>query len=176
MYAARPGGTVLSPHRLPLAQRGQGQVRYYWLHFTGSEASGLANSCSLPNARLLTVGHSASLLAQFEGLFHDFILRDRCFIPSAASRLMAICVELSRCTERESAQQGIGTSRFRLLFREASGMSPLESVTAFWLNHARQLLAQTDTPLGEVARAVGYPDQFYFSRIFKEYTGLTPSA
>lgn len=205
----RPGQAVLYyPHTAyRYAQLGQGQVRYYWLHFTGSEAARLANSCSLPNARLLTVGHSASLLAQFEGLFHDFILRDRCFIPSAASRLLAICVELSRCTEQENAQQGIGTSRvyralayihqhynekltvpllaelehlspsrFRLLFREAAGMSPLEYITALRLNHARQLLAQTDAPLGEVARAVGYPDQFYFSRIFKEYTGLTPSA
>ena len=205
----RPGQAVLYYPRTAYryAQQGEGPVRYYWLHFTGHAAEELVASCRLPNARLLTVGHSASLLAQFQGLFHDFLLRDCCFIPSAASRLMAICVELSRCTERETAPQGSGTgrvyralayihqhydekltvpllagmehlspSRFRLLFREATGLSPLEYVTALRLNHARQLLVQTDSSLGEVARAVGYPDQFYFSRIFKEHTGLTPSA
>lgn len=205
----RPGQAVLYYPRTAYryAQLGEGRVRYYWLHFTGYAAGDLIGSCRLPNARLLTVGHSASLLAQFEGLFHDFILRDGCFIPSAASRLLAVCVELSRCIGREAAPQGAGTgrvyralayihrhydekltvpllaglehvspSRFRLLFREATGLSPLEYVTCLRLNHARQLLQQTDDPLAEVARAVGYSDQFYFSRVFKERTGLTPSA
>lgn len=205
----RPGQAVLyCPHTAyRYAQQSAGPVRYYWLHFTGHAAAQLVTGCRLPNARLLTVGHSAALLAQFQGLFHDFLLRDSCFIPSAASRLMAICVELGRCAEREGVPQGGGTgrvyralsyihqhynekltisllarlehlspSRFRLLFRDATGMAPLEYITALRLNHARQLLVQTESSLGEVAQAVGYPDQFYFSRIFKEHTGLTPSA
>lgn len=180
----RPGQAVLYYPRTAYryAQLGEGRVRYYWLHFTGYAAGDLIGSCRLPNARLLTVGHSASLL-------------------------LAVCVELSRCIGREAAPQGAGTgrvyralayihrhydekltvpllaglehvspSRFRLLFREATGLSPLEYVTCLRLNHARQLLQQTDDPLAEVARAVGYSDQFYFSRVFKERTGLTPSA
>lgn len=205
----RPGQAVLYyPHTAyRYAQWGEGPVEYYWLHFTGRAAGELVEGCRLPNAKLLTVGRSAVLLAQFQGLFHDFLLRDCCFIPSAASRLLSICVELGRRAEGGQADpedrgadrvyralsyihqhydeklpvtllaqlEHLSPSRFRRLFREATGLSPLEYVSALRMNQACQLLARTDLSLGEVARAVGYQDQFYFSRLFKERTGSPPS-
>ena len=70
----------------------------------------------------------------------------------------------------------LSPSRFRALFREATGLSPLDYLLVLRLNHARQLMLQTGSSIGEVARAVGYEDQLYFSRIFKKRTGLSPSA
>lgn len=204
-----PGQAVLYyPHTgYRYAMHGQEEVQYYWLHFTGSGADKLVKDCRLPNKRLLTLGSSALIVSQFEGLFHDFILRDHCFSLSAASRLLSVCVEISRRLEASEGKQGsnvgrvyralshihqnyekrltvpflaelehISPSRFRLLFREATGLSPMDYITVLRLNHARQLMLQTDNPLGEIARAVGYPDQLYFSRVFKKRTGLTPSA
>ncbi len=202
-----PGQAVLYyPHTgYRYAMYGQEEVQYYWLHFTGNCAHQLVEECRLPNRTIFTIGNNALLVSQFEGLFHDFILRDRCFMSSAASRLLSICVEISRRLENAKEGQGssriyrsisyihqnyekkisisflaelehLSPSRFRVLFREATGLSPLDYINVLRMNHACQLMLQTDSQLGEIARAVGFPDPLYFSRVFKGRTGLTPSA
>lgn len=200
----QPGQAVLYyPHTgYRYAMYGHEEVQYYWLHFTGSQADQLVQDCHLPNRTIFTIGSNALLVSQFEGLFHDFIVRDSCFTLSAASRLLSICVEISRRLEEAKGNsriyrsisyihqnyekklsvpflaelEHISPSRFRVLFREATGLSPLDYITVLRLNHACQLMLQTDNQLGEIARAVGFPDQLYFSRVFKGRTGLTPSA
>jgi AraC family transcriptional regulator len=44
------------------------------------------------------------------------------------------------------------------------------------VGRARQLLATSDTPLVEIALALGYADQSHFTAAFKRHTGATPSA
>ena len=44
------------------------------------------------------------------------------------------------------------------------------------ISRAKRLLAGTDTPVIDVAAAVGLEDQSYFARLFKKGTGMTPSA
>ena len=205
----QPGQAVLYyPHTgYRYAMKGREEVQYYWVHFTGTDADSLIAGCRLPTCTLLQVGGGASVASGFEELFHDFILRDHCFDLSAASKLISICVEISRCLDPvQGGRSGAGgrirraliyihqnyekeisvpflaelahlsPSRFRALFREATGLSPLDYLLVLRLNHARQLMLQTGSSIGEVARAVGYEDQLYFSRIFKKRTGLSPSA
>ena len=40
---------------------------------------------------------------------------------------------------------------------------------------SKEMLLQTDMRISEIAELVGYPDQNYFTRMFKKYTGLLPS-
>ena len=43
------------------------------------------------------------------------------------------------------------------------------------INEAKHLLSlKKELSVKEVGEAVGYPDPFYFSRIFKQLTGLAP--
>jgi AraC family transcriptional regulator len=44
------------------------------------------------------------------------------------------------------------------------------------IDAAVQLITASDTPLGEVAIAVGFYDQSHFTNTFKRYTGCTPAA
>jgi AraC family transcriptional regulator len=44
------------------------------------------------------------------------------------------------------------------------------------IGRARQLLATSDTPLVEIALALGYTDQSHFTAAFKRLTGATPGA
>jgi AraC family transcriptional regulator len=44
------------------------------------------------------------------------------------------------------------------------------------VGRARQLLAASDTPLAEVALALGYADQSHFTAAFRRLTGVTPGA
>ncbi len=43
------------------------------------------------------------------------------------------------------------------------------------IEHASHLLANTETPLSEVALTCGFSDQSHFCAMFKTHTGLTPA-
>ena len=44
------------------------------------------------------------------------------------------------------------------------------------VKQACELLKNSDLPIHDISEKVGYNDYFYFSRIFKRLTGVTPSA
>ena len=68
----------------------------------------------------------------------------------------------------------LSESHFRKLFKEFTGLSPVEYRNGLRVEHAKELLNQNTVSVAEVARAVGIEDQFYFSRIFKEAEGISP--
>ncbi|MGG6309315.1 response regulator transcription factor [Paenibacillus macerans] len=43
------------------------------------------------------------------------------------------------------------------------------------ISHAKKLLQTTEFKMFEIAKLAGYPDPKYFSRVFKEVTGLSPA-
>lgn len=62
----------------------------------------------------------------------------------------------------------------RLRFKQLTGMSPRAFITSMRISLAKDLLIFSDLPIGEISLQSGYPDQFYFSRIFKQQVGLSP--
>lgn len=62
------------------------------------------------------------------------------------------------------------------LFSEHVKMSFVDYVTSVRIHKAEELLKQQSKSIKEISFAVGYQDPNYFSRIFKRYTGKTPSA
>ncbi len=60
--------------------------------------------------------------------------------------------------------------------RRVIGRTVLEVAEELKIDWARTLLASGALNVGETARRVGYPDAFYFSRVFKKRTGLAPRA
>ena len=61
------------------------------------------------------------------------------------------------------------------LFKSETGVNFKEYLTRLRLDKARELLRDTGLRVYEIADATGYPDQKYFSEIFKKRTGMTPS-
>jgi len=76
--------------------------------------------------------------------------------------------------DRLAADAMIGKRYFNRLFRELTGSSIMEYVTALRMNHARHLLSQSGSRVKDVASAVGYRDEFYFNRKFKQSFGVAP--
>ncbi len=59
-------------------------------------------------------------------------------------------------------------------FSKKFGISPKEYMVNKRMEVAKKLLKETEKSVLEVAFAVGYDDQLYFSRIFKKKEGLSP--
>ena len=60
-------------------------------------------------------------------------------------------------------------------FKKTAGMTFTEYLFSFRMDRAMVLLTATDLSITEVSERVGYADYFYFSKMFKKYTGRTPT-
>lgn len=70
---------------------------------------------------------------------------------------------------------GISSQYLCRAFKEETGKTFLEYLTARRLETAVELLRGTDCPIRDIAQLCGYQDTVYFARLFKRNTGLTPS-
>ena len=60
-------------------------------------------------------------------------------------------------------------------FKSQLGKTFNEVLTEYRMQKAQELLIKGDMRVGEVAYAVGYNDVKYFSQVFRDYLGCTPS-
>lgn len=74
-----------------------------------------------------------------------------------------------------AALVGLSTSHLQAIFRRAVGTGPVAYLRSLRMARARELLLMTRLAVGEVARRVGYRDQFYFSRHFAAAHGCSPT-
>ncbi|WP_438445441.1 aminoglycoside phosphotransferase family protein [Gorillibacterium sp. sgz5001074] len=74
-----------------------------------------------------------------------------------------------------SSYVSIDRTHFTKKFSERFGISPGKYLQQLKLNEAKRLLTETDYKLAEVARLVGFPDLFTFSKSFKRAYGAPPS-
>jgi AraC-like DNA-binding protein len=72
-------------------------------------------------------------------------------------------------------QIGISTSRLNEIFKTYTAMTPYQYYIHIKILKAERLLEQPDACVKEVAFRLGFEDQYYFSRLFKNKTGVTPS-
>jgi AraC family transcriptional regulator len=82
-----------------------------------------------------------------------------------------------RCISLSDLAKVAGLSRmhFAAQFRTATGYRPREYLLHQRIEHAKSLLSSTETPLAEIALAVGFCTQAHFSTVFKRITGETPA-
>jgi len=69
---------------------------------------------------------------------------------------------------------GIDRSYLTRIFKEILSITPQEYLKQFRLHKAAQLLQDPVVKISAVAHAVGYQDYVTFSRLFKQYKGVTP--
>ena len=69
----------------------------------------------------------------------------------------------------------IHPSHLARTFRKYHGRPVGEYVRALRVEHAAREIAGTNTPLSEISVRFGFFDQSHFSRVFKQYTGMTPA-
>jgi AraC-like DNA-binding protein len=69
---------------------------------------------------------------------------------------------------------GISESGFYAAFKAWSGMSPAEYRNSVRINAAKSMLKNSALTVTEISQRVGFDDQYYFSRLFKKMTGVSP--
>lgn len=68
----------------------------------------------------------------------------------------------------------ISPGYFSTLFRQYTGMCFTDYVTENKINHAKKLLRESDMKIYEVSNMLGFQSAYYFSKVFKKVTGMTP--
>jgi AraC-like DNA-binding protein len=69
----------------------------------------------------------------------------------------------------------LAANYFHRLFTDTFGVTPFAYMLKRRLDTARQLLSNTTLSVKQVAKEVGYDNEFYFSRMFKKQFSMTPS-
>ncbi len=78
--------------------------------------------------------------------------------------------------EALAKEYNVSPSSLSHRFKEVTGMSVMEYLLSCRLAAAKNLLIETDLPIGEIVEQCGFSDSSNFSRTFKARTGLSPSA
>ena len=81
----------------------------------------------------------------------------------------------SRVTLEElSGITGLSPNYLASLFKQETGMTVGEYLTKFRIDSACALLTQTDYDYLQIALSLGFCTQSYFTKVFREQTGVTP--
>ena len=85
------------------------------------------------------------------------------------------------CEKEFSVQQvadeiGISKNYFISMYKNQMGIGYWEYVTQLRMEKAQNLLRMTDDTIVLIADKVGYDNEYYFSRKFKAYYGMSPRA
>ncbi|MCD8104602.1 MAG: AraC family transcriptional regulator [Lachnospiraceae bacterium] len=64
---------------------------------------------------------------------------------------------------------------FSHLFKKQIGMNMTDYITDYRMKIAKKKLLETDDTIYEIALSVGFQEQRYFSKRFKQIVGMTPT-
>ncbi len=200
---AKPGDFIIFPphYKYRYSFSGSGTLSYYYVHYTGERAEELLSDLFLtPIPTVRYAGHSAEAAQGFAALFEAYARNDEFRDITLASSLMRVLIALAS-SERQASfkrplarsmtyinskyttdikisdlaeMEGLSVSRYNVVFKEQNGTSPLKYMITLRMNHASTLLATTNLPINEIGEIVGYPDNHFFSKLFKKHIGTSP--
>lgn len=74
-----------------------------------------------------------------------------------------------------AASNHIGYSYFRKMFKKFTGISPGQYLLQIRITKAKDLLITTEKSVKDIAFETGFNSMYYFSRLFREKMGKTPT-
>jgi AraC family transcriptional activator of pobA len=82
----------------------------------------------------------------------------------------------SHKVEDYAGQLGVSITRLRSACLHVAQMSPLKILRRRLILEAKRLLLYSNMTINEAAYCLGFDDPAYFSRVFRQHTGLSPRA
>ena len=77
--------------------------------------------------------------------------------------------------EEMAKELGISPYYLSKLFKESEGVNYIDYLTGLRIDYAKEKLTHSKKSIKEICHESGYGDPNYFSRIFKKWTGVTPT-
>ena len=77
--------------------------------------------------------------------------------------------------EQIATDNNVGYAYFRKMFKKYMGIPPLKYYNDLKVIKAKELLITSDKLVKEISDELGFQSIYYFSRLFKNKTGFTPS-
>ncbi len=139
------------------------------IDYVKSEKTGYQQLCAGNLFRMLSVLKTFKKQEQFAGKNIEKVVEQvRCIMQQNLDKQLNF--------EQLAAQHYTSYSYFRKMFKEYTGFAPNQYHIHLKINRAKELLLfTTDTSVKQIAYKLGFTSIPYFSRIFKEKTGVTPS-
>lgn len=163
-----------------------------------------ANHPPASDAFVLYLNTNTQVGHLFRRLFHTWIRKDEGYYHECLSLLYRILAELEKQNYIPEKQYltikpaleyidvhfldskipveflaelcGISPSYLKKLFLKKFGLPPVRYIIQMKINYACDLLRSGRYDITQTAAMCGYKDIYYFSRQFKEYVGVAPSA
>lgn len=76
--------------------------------------------------------------------------------------------------EKAAGRMMLNPTYFSTLFKQATGSSFKDYLNYIRIEESKKLLTNTGDSILDIALAVGFENQSYFTKVFKKYTGMTP--
>ncbi|MNI17841.1 HTH-type transcriptional activator Btr [compost metagenome] len=73
-----------------------------------------------------------------------------------------------------SQQAGVRRWEYSSIFQDITGYKPLDYLTEVRMKRAKELLMLSNAPLRDIAHRVGFKDEYYFNRRFRQSLGISP--
>ena len=109
----------------------------------------------------------ADAIASFRDVNHASALKKaERFIMANYSRKISL--------EEIARDSGFSAPYFSTIFKEEMGENLSSYLNRLRVARAGYMLKETNYPLSKIARACGFEDQSWFSKIFKTYAGISP--
>lgn len=200
-----PGSFLIFPPgcRYKYYHKNGSQIEYMWLHFTGSAVEELLCKYELLlYPKINKIEPDDAIIMRFQNIFNAFIKHDKFRENELSTLLERLMISLARRVSGEkkgsnllnksisfinsnyvsdlrvpdlAKMENLSVSRYNTLFKQVTGVSPVEYIKKMRLNSACELLSATDLPIKTISSMVGYPDSHFFSRIFKKSLGVSPA-
>lgn len=178
---------------------------YYWVGFQGSDAHALLDLCGFKNTPVLNLLPHTNRLRLDISAIHRMRGRDIASdvrmtgaLYLFLSSLISLGSDAGRQHAKESplkrAQQyingnffdtinvqdiarhaGVSRSQLYRLFMQETGVSPIAYLLKKRISVACSLFETHSLSVAEAANSVGFTDPLYFSRVFKQIKGVSPS-
>ncbi|WP_158796219.1 AraC family transcriptional regulator [Pedobacter sp. L105] len=101
---------------------------------------------------------------------------DREILVDKARILFRSNIDKTFSPEQAAEELQVGYSLFRKVFKNYTGLSPGQYFIQLKIEKAKTMLADSTLSVKEIAYTLTFDSSFYFSKVFKEKTGMTPTA
>lgn len=119
-------------------------------------------------------------------LLYDILLKlgtsNRVYTPTAKQERLRPALEYIAQNyaqdignDQLAALVSMSTVYFRKLFADTMNISPIRYLHRYRIGKAKEMLKGDYTSISDIAETLGYSSIYYFSKVFKHYTGMSPA-